>query len=386
MLFGIVVLSVPWVRRHVYETFYYSHFLLGVAYIGLMFWHAGLLGDSWTYLWVSIAIWLLSIVVRTFWYQRAINIRQSNWLQGFIAQISLLPGDVTKIEVLLPEDMRTRSAQHFYLRFPEVSALDSHPFTMAWKAIEERESAAKTPAVSTLSFFIRSRDGFTKRLRSTTKQKAFNTTRVWLDGPYGGISAKLDNLYDHIVFVAGGIGITACLPWMQHIISQKASGNKAIRLSSIKLVWAVRHASHIEWVDKYLQLLSQSATPEGFLTVEIHCTSENTRKAAGNDAALIVSPASDLEKGDSMSDGSDVQRRVGPPTSQSQLVPGRPRMDSVLEALEAGSTAVIGESVVPHGSKVEREEEKRLTAANPSRLRTDEPEGRSIECMRQGSN
>ena len=110
MLFGIVVLSVPWVRHRVYETFYYSHFLLAVAYIGLMFWHADLLGDSWTYLWVSIAIWLLSIVVRTFWYQRAINIQQPNWLQGYTAQITLLPGDVTKIEVLLPEDMRTRPA------------------------------------------------------------------------------------------------------------------------------------------------------------------------------------------------------------------------------------------------------------------------------------
>ena len=342
MLFGIIVLSVPWVRHRVYETFYYSHFLLAVAYVGLMFWHAGLEGDSWTYLWISIAIWLLSIVVRSFWYQRAINIRQPNWLQGYTAQISLLPGDVTKIEVLLPEDLRTRPAQHFYLRFPEVSALDSHPFTLAWKNLE-RDAAVKVPAASTLSFFVRSRDGFTKRLRSIAERKAFDTTSVWLDGPYGGISAKLENLYDHIVLVAGGIGITACLPWMQHFANRKASGHQAVRLSSIKLVWAVRHASHIEWVDKYLQLLSQSAPYEGFLTIEIHCTSENTRKAAGNDAALIVSPASDLEKGGSMSDGSDAQRRVEPPTSQSQLVPGRPRMDSVLEAIEAGNTAIIGE-------------------------------------------
>lgn len=356
MLFGIVVLSVPWVRHRVYETFYYSHFLLAVAYVGLMFWHAGLEGDSWTYLWISIAIWLLSIVVRSFWYQRAINIRQPNWLQGYTAQISLLPGDVTKIEVLLPENLRTRPSQHFYLRFPEISALDSHPFTMAWKNVKED---VKVPAASTLSFFLRSRDGFTKRLRSIAERKAFDTTSVWLDGPYGGISTRLENLYDHIVLVAGGIGITACLPWMQHTVSQKTSGNKAIRLSSIKLVWAVRHASHIEWVNKYLQLLSQSAIPEGFLTIEIHCTSEDTRKAADNDAALIVLPASDLEKGESMSDVTNVQRRVEPPTSQSQLVPGRPRMDAVLEALEAGSTAVIGKFLPLRGSEVTRESKSR---------------------------
>ena len=258
---------------------------------------------------------------------------------------------------------------------------------MAWKTIEGKKgSAAKAPTVSTLCFFIRSRDGFTKRLRSTTERKAFNTTSVWLDGPYGGISAKLENLYDHIILVAGGIGITACLPWMQHIINQEASGNKAVRLSSIKLVWAVRHASHIEWVDMYLQLLSHSATHEGFLKIEIHCTSENTRKAADNHAALIVSPASDLEKGGSMSDGSDVQTRIEPPTSQSQLLPGRPRMGSILEALEAGSTAVIGEFVHPRGREEKWEEEKKLTATNSSRLRTNELEGRSIKCMRQGPN
>lgn len=379
------MLSVPWVRHRVYETFYYSHFLLAVAYIGLMFWHAGLLGDSWTYLWVSIAIWLLSIVVRCFWYQRAINIRQPNWLQGYTAQISLLPGDVTKIEVLLPEDLRTRPAQHFYLRFPEVSALDSHPFTMAWRHVKQH-AAGKAPAALTLSFFVRSRDGFTKRLRSIAERKAFDTTSVWLDGPYGGISAKLENLYDHIILVAGGIGITACLPWMQHIINHKASGNNALRLSSIKLVWAVRHASHIEWADKYLQLLSQSATPEGFLTIEIHCTSENTRKAAGDDPALIVSPASDLEKGGSISDGSDVQRRVEPPTHQSQLVPGRPRMDSVLEALEAGSTAIIGEFCAPAWKRGKKRRRHEADSCESPRLRTDEPEGRSIKCMRKGSN
>lgn len=37
ILFGIVVLSIPYIRHRFYETFYFSHFFLAIAYLGALF-------------------------------------------------------------------------------------------------------------------------------------------------------------------------------------------------------------------------------------------------------------------------------------------------------------------------------------------------------------
>lgn len=325
MLFGIVVLSIPWLRHRFYEAFYYSHFLLAISYIGLMFWHAGNEGDSWIYLWITIAIWLFTMLVRVLWFNRALNVRQPDWFQGFDAELTLLLGNVTKIEVLLPEDIQTRPGQHFFLRFPAVSLFDNHPFTLAW---------TDSKNVPTLTFFVRSRKGFTTRLFSNKDENAQEQTGVWIDGPYGGIDAKLERSYDHMILVAGGIGITGCLPWLQHMVN--CQGTEGTRISSFKLVWVVHEASHIEWIDEYLQSLHQSAGAD-VLTIEIYYTS----LARGTETlpAPGVGP-SDLEKAGSASSGLTAvdTLRAWKPT------PGRPNMNAIIGDLRNGKVAVIGKS------------------------------------------
>ena len=46
ILFFLVSLSIPWIRTRFYELFAYSHIFAAIAYLGLIFWHAGNLGDS----------------------------------------------------------------------------------------------------------------------------------------------------------------------------------------------------------------------------------------------------------------------------------------------------------------------------------------------------
>lgn len=309
ILIGIVALSIPWLRHRFYETFYLSHFLLAIAYFGLLFWHAGNEGDSWAYLWATLATWLCSTLVRAFWFSRATNIAQPTWFQGLDAQIQLLPGNVSKIEVRLRDEMRHRPGQHVFLRFPALAVWESHPFTLAWTSVQ------------TWTFFVKSRRGFTKQLHASGEQSALQQVAVWIDGPYGGIDVKLEKLYDQAVLVAGGIGITGCLPWLQYLVSH--SRDEHVRLSSVKLVWVVHEAAHVEWADPYLRELSRSE-PKEFLHVEIYCTAFNRPS----------SPSDDLEKSSDEADENVI--------SVWRPKPGRPSISAVVGELSGGRTVVIG--------------------------------------------
>ena len=326
MLFGLIALSIPWLRHQLYEAFYFSHFLLAVSYIGLLFWHCDNLGDSWTYLWVTIAIWLLTILLRAFWFNRSVNIQQSEWFRGSDAAVTPMSGGVTKIEVSLPAaTIRTRPGQHCFLRFPEISLVDNHPFTLAWiTGVDDQR----------LSFLVRTRRGFTTKLLASTTEKATHQANVWVDGPYGGIDAKLERRYDHMVLVAGGIGITGCLPWLQHAADIHSKKDKYMRLASVKLVWVVHEASHIEWADDYLQLLHQSV-PAGFLTIEIHCTSliRGTEMIPTSGAFV-----KDLEKGEGVSNDVTAAKELFSWTP----LPTRPNMDAVVRGVPRGKVVVIG--------------------------------------------
>ena len=298
-----------------------------------MFWHAGNLGDSWTYLWVTIGIWLLSIFARVFWYNRASNFRQPYWFQGFDAEVNLLSGNVTKIVIHLVDDILVRPGQHFFLRFPSISPFDSHPFTVAWMNIED--GIDKKPAVvPTLTFFARSREGFTANLSGKVEKYGRESLSVWVDGPYGGIDAKLEAKYDQAVLIAGGIGITGCLPWLQHFVHCCRTDGDHTQLSSVKLVWVVHESSHIEWAGPYIQSLSESAG--GLLEIEIHCS---TLANEVDSSVLSKADSVDLEKAGSAS--KETMSATAP--SAWQPLPGRPRMESITDSVTGGRVVVIGE-------------------------------------------
>ena len=201
--------------------------------------------------------------------------------------------------------------------------LDSHPFTLAWTNLKDSPS---------LTFFARSRSGFTTRLFESVDEKSKGHASVWVDGPYGGIDAKLDRSYDHAILVAGGIGITGCLPWLQHLINRQ--GVDGTLISSLKLVWVVHQASHIEWAEEYLRSLSESTAAE-MLTIEIYCTS----LARGDETlSAAISGASDLEKGDTASEKVTAAENLRTWKPQ----PGRPSMSSILGNFTDGSVVVIG--------------------------------------------
>lgn len=262
MLFGLVVLSIPYLRHRFYEAFYHIHILLAISYVGLMFWHSGNLGDSWAYLWATIAVWLASISARFFYFNQSLNVH-NQWIVGSPTRLQALPGNMTRIDVLAPHDFSWQPGQHCFLRFPSLSVFDNHPFTIANSCNASRTSLKAEDHKwdsQSMTFFVRSHAGFTQKLSKYIKSNADITASAWIDGPYGGILRNVENAFDSIILVAGGAGITTCLAWLQHITSLMKL--EAVRTRSVRLIWAVHEADHLDWVSTELSEISSAGSNE----------------------------------------------------------------------------------------------------------------------------
>jgi hypothetical protein len=155
------------------------------------------------------------------------------------------------------------------VRMPHLSLLQNHPYTIANLPPQPRKGGPlQQPTEFPMEFFVRARGGLTLDLaksvdamsRKEQAQRLPNDQplEVHLDGPYGGLVEDLPSVYQSLVFVAGGTGISACLPHMEEACRRIANGTTS--LSHIRLLWMVRSAAHIEWA---LERLGQFVAAAG---------------------------------------------------------------------------------------------------------------------------
>ena len=236
-------------------------------YLALCFWHFGQIEDSWTYLWASLGLWLLTILGRIFWKNQAFRV-DTSWPASFPTRLTLVPGGVTRIDVFLPLTVKWRPGQHFYLRFPFLSPFDNHPFTIAnipaspSLSPDEDEAENEKPGpmmVQRATFFARPHSGFTRKIASFARANIDTNESVWLEGPYGGISRNIVRRCDSLILIAGGSGITACLSWLLHCARAMSSSSTTaekpnnVAIRCVKLIWIVREQSHVEWITEELE-------------------------------------------------------------------------------------------------------------------------------------
>jgi hypothetical protein len=83
---------------------------------------------------------------------------------------------------------------------------------------------------------------------------------AWIDGPYGGVDRPIKQLYDQLIIVAGGSGITACVPWLQYILNGGSKvGKNHRRVVRVALHWIMRKEEHVVWVENELRSISHAA-------------------------------------------------------------------------------------------------------------------------------
>ncbi|KAH8425058.1 NADPH oxidase family protein [Aspergillus melleus] len=193
--------------------------------------------------------------------------------------------DVIRLEVM-PGSwlLRPTAGQYYYLYQPfRLTGWESHPFTLgSWSFDTGPRTSSLLPSEAAkhdqtvdishipllsdssrtgysysdevsqgsnqlkLVFWIRPFDGWTRSLRQQCKgcpDRKLNTT-ILMEGPYGDEFPAWK--YESILFVAGGTGIAAVVPYIQdHIARSATADGGATQVQDMHLIWTTRQAAFI---------------------------------------------------------------------------------------------------------------------------------------------
>lgn len=270
----LCALSLPVIRRHLYELFSILHAPVGYIYICILFWHSKNFLMSWAYLYASIAI----IVICNIWRLCKLNWTKP-WRYAFFvgdeAAIQIMTENTVKITI--PTQMKWVPGQYFYLRMPGISLLENHPFTVTSLCSEDFPSEYGEQYRDAVMVF-RPYGGFTKKVLETAIEKGpFHTYRAFLDGPYGGMRRDLA-AFDTCILIAGGSGITSLMSQLLNLIKRMRDG-KAIT-KKIVVVWSLKRLESMDWFREELRICRESAPPDS-ITCKFFVTASKRSSEVG---------------------------------------------------------------------------------------------------------
>nr|VWP00772.1 AAA domain-containing protein [Ganoderma boninense] len=304
------------IRNRYYETFKKLHFIASAIFVPALFIHCDFELTSWDYFWVTAALYGASWLART---GRTLY----NGLSS-IATFEMLPENMVK--VVIPTKVAWKPGQHFFIRLLGlgIHAASSHPFTVA--SLPDvvggsKENAGKGGGGErVMEVYARVHGGITARLAAVAQSGALKTSRVLLDGPYGGFEGNL-KAYDRILLLGGGSGVSFVVPLLLDLVrSFKAEETKCRKVS---LVWAVRTNDGLSWFDEAISSAIKARPEELSIDVSYYVTNASTAVADEDGSASVQSGKSKLEH---------------PGVSRNS---GRPKLQSIVKDFCAGEGTVV---------------------------------------------
>ncbi|XP_022987228.1 ferric reduction oxidase 8, mitochondrial [Cucurbita maxima] len=258
LITGLVIwiTSLPQIRRIKFEIFYYTHHLYIVFFVFFLF-HAG---DRHFYI-IFPGLFLFAI-------DKILRIIQSR-TETCVVSARVLP--CKAVELTLPKDQRLKykPTSVVYVKIPRISRFEWHAFSLISSSSVDDE---------TISIVVKCNKSWTKSL-----YEIINTERegesdqlkcisVAVEGPYG--PASLDFLrYDHLILIAGGIGVTPLLSILQEITSMK-NNTKFICPARIQLIHVMKKSHEVALLSSILPLLLKRLDGKMHLQLKVFVTQE----------------------------------------------------------------------------------------------------------------
>jgi predicted ferric reductase len=319
--------SLPFLRAWMYELFVFVHTPVAVIFLAMLFWHCQNFLTSWSYLWTTLAIWVLSYLMRPFYLNWTSPLRLS-FMIGEDSAVTLLPENAVKVTI--PTQMRWRPGQYVYLRMPGIAAFENHPFTIASLCSDDFPSGYG-PDFRDMALIFRPFRGFTRKvMRKAIEKGPYKIYRAFLDGPYGGMQREMAAFND-VIFFAGGSGITAIASQILNLIKKMRDGKAVTR--SVHVIWALKRPEMLEWFKDELRICREYAPPNTF-----HCQFFLTGTDLNRPA---VDPSGDVTTG--MRDSVWIQQEAaGDPQREKEL--RRENEDAITALPSAHLTSTAGHS------------------------------------------
>lgn len=247
----IVVTSLPMVRRRAHGVFSICH------YIGIVMLLVGLaqhIAIARPYVYASAACYAFDIA----W--RAAKTRYA------VADLTALQGNDSTLVCIPAVADGWRAGQFVILRVPALSSLnrplhglEGHSFTIASAPDSEQG----------LTLIAKSAGNWSKDLHDLAARAAVDaekggsasplSTRLIVEGPYGGPGHTMFASYSSVLLIGGGSGITHTLALAQDLLHKAKCEPNAVRARLIDVVWVVRTPDNAQPLMPTLESLARQA-------------------------------------------------------------------------------------------------------------------------------
>ena len=233
------ILSTGYIRRNLFELFFYSHKILFVLTIVTMALH---FISAIYYVIPSISLYLIDIFLRHFYSQKSVFISKTNIgsreYKSYCSFITI---------TLLKKIDKIEPGSFFFICCKNISQYEWHPISLL------------TYDDDKLLFCIK--DMGNKSWSTKITDSADHSLELYVQGPYLHLDlCYRQDKYKHILLIANGIGITPFVYILRDIKNKKLS-----KLKKVVLVWIVPNSSYIETFSELLNF-------QGMISIKIYIT------------------------------------------------------------------------------------------------------------------
>lgn len=312
------------IRIRSYEVFLVTHIAFAMLALVGCWYHIDLrFGNKWGYkvwLYIAFAFWAFDRLMRF------LRLVYWNYSGSPLAVVKQIPHtDILQMTIHLKKAWNVRPGQHSFLYIPLLGKpWENHPFTIAsWSRSEPSRNTstaidadiAKELRVHDLEVdgspdsqhnqdlhhsiqvvcLMRARKGMTASLLQKLRRSGASSLpmSILTEGLYGGHGTTLLPLQtaDTILCVAGGIGITSCMSFVQQYVNESRSSEFAPKplmncATRFVLAWSAREESLIHHVSSTLLPDITSEPQNKHLEYQFWCTGEQSSQDKGLEQGL----------------------------------------------------------------------------------------------------
>ncbi|KAK2448209.1 ferric reduction oxidase [Trifolium repens] len=224
------VTSLPGVRKWNFEMFFYTHQLY-VVFIVFMALHIG----DFIFAMAAgpIFLFVLDRFLRFCQSRRTVNVISSR----------CLPCGTVEMVLSKPQNLRYNALSFIFIQVRELSWLQWHPFSVSSSPLDGNNHIA---------VLIKVLGKWTGRLRETITDvdasedlsvKPNTVVTASVEGPYGH-EVPYHLMYENLILVAGGIGLSPFLAILSDILHRVRDG-KSCRPRNVLIVWAIKKSDEL---------------------------------------------------------------------------------------------------------------------------------------------
>jgi predicted ferric reductase len=218
----MMVTALPFVRRRVFEVFYYLHVVFAVSMVVCAFFHTGVLVPTLVAL-----TWGVDLVIRKV-YMACIRYPRK-------ASVRIISDTVVEVCFPKTDGFDYNPGQYINIAIPELSLFEWHPFSLS-----------SSPEQKIVTLHIRRVGGWTSALYELASKQM--EVSILLEGPYGSVGVDLaSDRYKMVMLFSGGIGVTPMQALCNQLMFEQSAGVR--ELKRLSFVWIERDPNVVQNVD-----------------------------------------------------------------------------------------------------------------------------------------